>query len=396
MKINFKQPKYILPLILLPFLCLFFFVYHSGFAAKKTEEKKQDGLNGSVGQISGDIQKKQLEDKLDAYRNTYKEGDGLTAVNPLPSEKSSNPTFSNAYSDKEKRMLDSINQAMKAKYGQQADVPVTKMSRPAVNNDEAMVQALNGLRNRHTPENNTAANVTKDKDPMETFRQQMAYLDSVNKANDPAVKAERQKAEALAKVAAQKASEPKLAVKMAGAPSTEFNTVFPEKHPDFIKVVIDANLTGYAGSRIRLRLLDDIDAGNYRISKGTYLYALITGFSGQRVELTVKSILYENKILPVKLQVYDLDGLSGLYVPESAFRDFTKDLGTNTVQGVTIDGSGTGSVASQFAMSTTSKMFESTSSAIAGLIRKDKAKIKYNSYLYLIDNEALEKAQQHY
>ena len=100
--------------------------------------------------------------------------------------------------------------------------------------------------------------------------------------------------------------------------------------------------------------------------------------------------------MPVKLEIYDLDGLAGLYVPESAFRDFTKDLGTNTVQGVTIDGSGSGSVASQFAMSTVDKMFESTSSAIANMIRKNKAKIKYNSYLYLIDNQALEKAQQHY
>jgi len=393
MQINLKQPKYILPLILLPFLCLFFFVYHSGFAAKKAEDKPVNGINTSVGQVSGDVQKKQLEDKLDAYRNTYKEGDGMTAVNPLPSEKTSNPAFQSSYSDKEKKMLDSINEAMKAKYAQSpAGASVYKQP---VNNDQAMLAALNGLKNRRPAENSTA-NDQKVKDPMETFRQQMAYLDSMNKANDPAVKADRQQSEARAKVAAQKAAEPKLAVKLADAPSSEFNTVLPEKHPDFIKVVIDENLTGYAGSRIRLRLLDDIDAGNYRIPKGTYLYALITGFSGQRVELTVKSILYENKILPVKLQVYDLDGLSGLYVPESAFRDFTKDLGTNTVQGVTIDGGGTGSVASQFAMSTASKMFESTSSAIAGLIRKDKAKIKYNSYLYLIDNEALEKAQQHY
>jgi conjugative transposon TraM protein len=393
MQINLKQPKYILPLILLPFLCLFFFVYHSGFAAKKAEDKPVNGINTSVGQVSGDVQKKQLEDKLDAYRNTYKEGDGMTAVNPLPSEKTSNPAFQSSYSDKEKKMLDSINEAMKAKYAQSpAGASVHKQP---VNNDQAMLAALNGLKNRRPAENSTA-NDQKVKDPMETFRQQMAYLDSMNKANDPAVKADRQQSEARAKVAAQKAAEPKLAVKLADAPSSEFNTVLPEKHPDFIKVVIDENLTGYAGSRIRLRLLDDIDAGNYLIPKGTYLYALITGFSGQRVELTVKSILYENKILPVKLQVYDLDGLSGLYVPESAFRDFTKDLGTNTVQGVTIDGGGTGSVASQFAMSTASKMFESTSSAIAGLIRKDKAKIKYNSYLYLIDNEALEKAQQHY
>jgi conjugative transposon TraM protein len=393
MQINLKQPKYILPLILLPFLCLFFFVYHSGFAAKKTEDKPVNGINTSVGQVSGDVQTKQLDDKLDAYRNTYKEGDGMTAVNPLPSEKTSNPAFENSYSNKEKKILDSINEAMKAKYAQ--NPPSVTTHKQSANNDQVMLAALNGLKNRHHTESSGTTD-QKVKDPMETFRQQMAYLDSMNKANDPQVKAERQQSEARAKASAQKASELKLAVKLADAPATEFNTVLPEKRADFIKVVIDENVTGYAGSRIRLRLLDDIDAGNYRIAKGTYLYALITGFSGQRVELTVKSILYENKILPVKLQVYDLDGLSGLYVPESAFRDFTKDLGTNTVQGVTIDGGGTGSVASQFAMSTASKMFESTSSAIAGLIRKDKAKIKYNSYLYLIDNEALEKAQQHY
>jgi conjugative transposon TraM protein len=404
MQINLKQPKYILPLILLPFLCLFFFVYHSGFAAKKTEEKPVNGINSSVGQVSGNVQKKKLEDKLEAYRNSYKEGDGMTAVNALPAEKTSNPAFQSNYSDKEKKMLDSINQAIKAKYPQNPAAPA--IYKQPVNNDQAMLAALNGLRNRHVAESNTTGKNkvpplahggdSEGVNPMETFRKQMAYIDSMNKANDPAVKAERQKSEALAKVAAQKASEPKLAVRLADAPSSEFNTVLPEKHPDFIKVVIDENLTGYAGSRIRLRLLDDIDAGKYRITKGTYLYALITGFSGQRVELTVKSILYENKILPVRLQVYDLDGLSGLYVPESAFRDFTKDLGTSTVQGVTIDGGGTGSAASQFAMSTAGKIFESTSSAIAALIRKNKARIKYNSYLYLIDNEALEKAQQHY
>lgn len=231
---------------------------------------------------------------------------------------------------------------------------------------------------------------------METFRQQMAYVDSMNKANDPAIKAEREKKEAKAKANEQKSNETKLTVRKANQINPSFNTVMPETHADFIKVVIDENLTGYAGSRIRLRLLDDIVVGDYLMKKGSYLFALITGFSGQRVALTIKFILYENKILPVKLEIYDLDGLAGLYVPESTFRDFTKDLGTNTVQGVTIDGTGTGSVTSQFAMSTASKMFESTSSAIAGLIRKDKAKIKYNSYLYLIDNEALKKAQKIY
>ena len=45
MSINFKQPKYILPLIMLPFFLLFFFVYHSGFAKKKSVVKQLAGIN---------------------------------------------------------------------------------------------------------------------------------------------------------------------------------------------------------------------------------------------------------------------------------------------------------------------------------------------------------------
>jgi hypothetical protein len=80
--------------------------------------------------------------------------------------------------------------------------------------------------------------------------------------------------------------------------------------------------------------------------------------------------------------------MPGLYVPSSAFRDFTKDLGSNSVQGVSIDGNST-----SFIMSTVDKMFQSTSSAIADIIRKNKAKMKYNSFIYLIDNDALQNAQ---
>jgi conjugative transposon TraM protein len=389
MSINFKQPKYILPLILLPFFCLFFFVYQSGFAKKKTVSK-QAGFNGTVADVSPDIKKQQLEDKLDAYRNAYKEGDGMTAVNALPSEKTSNPTYDNTYSDQQKRMLDSINQAMKNRYSQrndqQASRQLTQRNYTVSPNDRAMAEALNKL----SPRQQTAGSgkAPPPNDPMQMFKLQMAYLDSMNKANDPAAKAEKQRKDALVKAEAIKATEPTLAVHKVAGPSADFNTVMPEPHPELIKVVIDENLTGYAGSRIRLRLLDDIQVGAYLVAKDTYLYALITGFSGQRVTLSVRSILYDDKILPVKLDIYDLDGLAGLYVPESAFRDFTKDASTNVIQGIDMQNSG-----NSFVMSAAGQLFQSTSSAIAGMIRKNKAKIKYNSYLYLIDNEAQRKAQ---
>jgi conjugative transposon TraM protein len=381
MKINFKQPKYILPLVLLPFFCLFYYAWHSSFDKPKQDVTPKAGLNPSVGNVSTDVRKRQLADKLDAFRNTYKEADGMSAVGVIPKESTSNPTYNNDYSDQQKKMLDSI--AAKATTHEVADA--------SINRERQLAKLLNAKApnaGRLTPPPEQ-----REKDPMEIFKQQMALMDSINKANDPAYKAEKQKQDAADKLAKEKASQVRLTVSKADQPSSEFNTVLPEKRQNFIGAVIDENITGYAGSRLRIKLLEDIKAGDILLQKGTYLFAQISGFSEQRVTLSITSILYESKILPVKLEVYDLDGMPGLYVPSSSFREFTKDLGSNTVQGVTIDGSSNGS---QFLMSSVDKVFQSTSSAIADLIRKNKAKLKYNSYIYLIDSDALQNAQKKY
>lgn len=378
MKVNLKQPKYIIPLLALPFLILFFYVYQSSGQAKQANVKQPPGMNSTVGEVSEDVKKKELSDKLDAYRNTYKEADGYTALNPVPVDKTATPTTADNYSGREKRMLDSINNALKQRYEAKSPEPTQ---------DKAMFAAPNRFKQKK-PEEEKQQTTPKDKDPMEVFKQQMAYMDSLNKSNDPSVKEEQKKKSALAKALEAKSKEKVLAVHPLNDNSVDFNTIRPAKANTFITAAVDENLTGYAGSRIRLRLLEDIVAGNTTVKAGTYLYALINGFSEQRVTLQVKSIRYEGKILPVKLDLYDMDGLPGLYVPSSAFRDFTKDLGTNTVQGVTLDGS------SSFIMSTAGKMFESTSSAIAGIIRKDKAKLKYNTYIYLIDSDLLQNTQK--
>lgn len=382
MKINFRQPKYVLPLLALPFLCLFFYVWHSGFSKPKTEVKQEAGLNSSVGNVSAVVRKKELADKLDAYRNTYKDADGYSAVNVIPKEASSNVSFKDNYTGKEKQTLDSIDRAMKSKYNNPAPKP---------DHDRAIAGVLNNTPRQQRQ--NITGNPVHEKDPMEVFKQQMAYMDSVSKMNDPAYKAEKQKKLAQEKAAQQKAAEKILTVTKADAPDNDFNTVKPAGNDHFITAVIDENVTGYAGSRLRLRLLEDIKAGGNIIPKGTYVFARISGFSEQRVTLSINTILSDGKILPVKMEVYDLDGMSGLYVPSSAFREFTRDLGSNSVQGVTIDGNSTGS---QFIMSSVDKMFQSTSSAIASLIRKNKAKMKYNSYIYLIDTDALQNMQKSY
>lgn len=382
MNINFKQPKYVLPLLALPFLFLFFYVWQSTFRKPPSEVKAQTGLNGSVGNVSAGVRKKELDDKLDAYRNTYKEADGYSAVNVIPKEASTNASFKDSYSSSEKRTLDSIDRAMKAKF----------IAPAAPNNDRTIAAKLN-LLPRRKPEIVPAPSAGKERDPMDVFKMQMAYMDSLSKENDPALKAEKQKQLASARTAQHKAAEKKLTVTRADDAPADFNTVRPPAENSFITAVIDESITGYAGSRLRLRLLEDIRAGGFLIGKGAFLFAQISGFSEQRVTLSVSTILAEGRILPVKLELYDLDGLPGLYVPSSAFREFTKDLGSNSVQGVTIDGNSTGS---QFIMSTVDKLFQSTSSAIASVIRKNKVKMKYNSYIYLIDTDALQNTQKSY
>jgi hypothetical protein len=145
MKIDFKQPKYMLPLILLPFLCLFFYAWHSGFSKPKPEVKATVGLNGSVGEVSADVRKKQLADKLDAYRNTYKEANGLTAVNVIPREKSSNPAYNNDYSDQQKQKLDSIQQAMKLKFGTAGSTDEGRARQVDINHDRQIAKAIEAM-----------------------------------------------------------------------------------------------------------------------------------------------------------------------------------------------------------------------------------------------------------
>jgi len=57
------------------------------------------------------------------------------------------------------------------------------------------------------------------------------------------------------------------------------------------------------------------------------------------------------------------------------------------MQGVSIE---SGSAGNQLLMSSVDKVFQSTSSAIANAIRKNKAKIKYGTYVYLVDPQTIQ------
>lgn len=381
MKVNFKQPRYVLPLIVLPFLCLFFYVYRAGFAKKQdTMPSRSDSLQAQIAEVSDQVKNRALSDKLAAYREQYRHGDDDTAIDPLPEENTESFRFDELYNATEKQKLDSIARSIQTSSAS-LDSPLQDDQQ-----EEAIQRALGAL--QQSPPHAEPPLVERA-DPMELFRQQMAYADSMARANDPHERAERQERERLQEAKREFASRPRLPVSKYTAGKEAFNTVMPDNETTFIQAIIDEHMTGYADSRLRIRLLDDLSVGAYVIEKGTHIFARISGFSGQRVLLTITSIVHDHHILPVRLEIYDRDGLPGLYVPESAFREFSQDLGGQTVQGINLQQQA--ETNSQLVSSAIQRMFQSTTTAVSRHIRKNKVKLKYNTMVYLIDPQTLGK-----
>ena len=86
------------------------------------------------------------------------------------------------------------------------------------------------------------------------------------------------------------------------------------KRPFRCMFVRDQKLT--AGQRVTLRLLEDYVEGGVRIPANTHLAAICK--IGDRLELQVRSLEMNGRIIPLALDAYDTDGLQGIYCPETS------------------------------------------------------------------------------
>ena len=185
-------------------------------------------------------------------------------------------------------------------------------------------------------------------------------------------------------------------VKKQKETSDYFNTITTnEPEHKLIKAIVDEDIKVTDGSRVRLRLLDDIDVGDRTITKGSYLYCTMSGFSQQRIKGTVKSVLVKDELVKVNLSIYDTDGMEGLYVPKSSFRETTQDVASGAMsQSMSLnDGSSTTSMG-RWGMHALQNAYQKTANAISKNIRKNKVKVKYGTQVYLINSKEKRKEQR--
>ena len=186
-------------------------------------------------------------------------------------------------------------------------------------------------------------------------------------------------------------AEQRAVVKKVTETSSYFNTVaLNHKESNMIKAIIDENVKVVEGSRVRLRILDDIEVDGIPLKKGSYVYMTMSGFKSQRVKGKIESIMVGDELLKVSLSIYDTDGLEGLYVPESQFRETLKDVGSQALQGnmnIT-DGMTTSTSVTQWASQAIAQGYQRISQAVSKAIKKNKVKLKYGTQVYLLNSQS--------
>lgn len=150
-----------------------------------------------------------------------------------------------------------------------------------------------------------------------------------------------------------------------------------------IRACIHNDQTIMDGQKVKLRLLEPLQAGNLVIPQNT----LVSGtgkVQGERLDIVVSSIEYRGNLLPVELAVYDSDGQKGLSVPSSLEQEAAKEALANIGGGLGTSISFAQSAGQQIAMDLTRGVMQGGSQYLAKKFRTVKVHLKagYELMLY--------------
>jgi conjugative transposon TraM protein len=98
-----------------------------------------------------------------------------------------------------------------------------------------------------------------------------------------------------------------------------------------VEAVVHQTQTLVNGAVVKMRLLNDIYVNGSSIPKGNFVFG-IAKLNDERLEININSIRNNNSLFPVKLEVYDMDGLPGIYIPGAISRDVVKQTTDNGLQ----------------------------------------------------------------
>lgn len=390
-KINWKQPKYMIPLIIyFPMLFVGYFVIDL-FHTEKAEIP--DGL-ATTEYLNPDLPEAKMKgdgigNKYESMLKSYGKIDDYSALGNIErNEEDTREEYESKYTDEEREQLEAQEAAKLAEMQRQLQESAQKGQEIAQGGSPS-------------EEDRIARSKQREQEAMDELNRAIAQArlqaqqSMMPAATDTADAGQREgKVEASDKKKTDD-DEPQEVVKKVKVTSDYFNTLCDnDKETSLIKAIIDENIKAVDGSRVRLRLLDDIEINDVVVPKGSYLYATMSGFGSQRVKGNVQSIMVDDDIVKVSLALYDTDGLEGLYVPSSQFRETTKDVGSGALSNtssLTNSSTTSGNSLATWGAQTITNAVQKTSNAISKAIKKNNAKLKYGTFVYLINSRSNKK-----
>jgi conjugative transposon TraM protein len=403
-KINFKQPKYMLPLIIyIPLLATGYFIFDifdtevADIGNKNLQTTEYLNPELPDARVKGDG----IGSKYESMLKSYGKIDDYSAVDNIDrNNEEEKEEYNSRYSEEERASLESEEAKKLAEMQEQLQksaqkgkdlnngTPMTEDERIALSQqrEKEAMEELNRALAQARLQGQAATSPTPQS--QEEQAQQSQQAQQAQQPSGSKVEGKIEINERSVK-AIDEDEEAQEVVKKVKVTSDYFNTLCenePEKK--LIKAIIDENVKAVDGSRVRLRLLDDIEINETVVPKGSYIYAIMSGFGSQRVKGSVKSILVDDELIKVSLSIYDTDGLEGLYVPGSAFRETSKDVASGAMSGnMNMGTTSSNNSLSQWGMQAITNAYQKTSNAISKAIKKNSAKLKYGTFVYLVNGK---------
>ncbi len=382
-----NKPLLFLPLVLIPFVVLIFYVLGGGNLSKKETEvqKKQEVGKGPNYKLPDADRNIQIFDKMESSQ-TQKEM-GQTHDYDIMGEKDS---LSDIQLTEEESMSGN-NQTSETEKDPQLNADVSNNLLAHIRQQEQQVRK--DLQNGHdadqsqnTNQESGSENDTKSPVKSENRSQKgtinptgIEELDKVfnqnialSRRNDSLNNRLQDASNELKNLDASKNRRFALE-KNAGSGFKPAET-----DSSLIEAEIYETATVLTGNRIKLRLLHDSWLNGTKIPANTFLYGICKA-DNERLQIEVTQIPVKEKFVPVEISVCDLDGLPGLYVPDNASRKVAKDVGSSA------------NTSSMFGVTNNPLTYsgiqaaDRTAQSLLKMIKLKKVTIKKNTLVYLIN-----------
>ncbi|MFD2599063.1 conjugative transposon protein TraM [Sphingobacterium corticis] len=103
---------------------------------------------------------------------------------------------------------------------------------------------------------------------------------------------------------------------------------------NIIRAVIHEDQTVVDGSVVKLRFLDDVKLHNVLIPKSNFVYG-VARLAGERLQIHISEVRWMDTLIPLKVSLYDLDGMIGIHVPGSITRESGMQSADRSIQALT-------------------------------------------------------------